>query len=291
MEIFLGLTSALFWGTMYFISRFPTRSIGAIQTGLYASIISFTILGTYLLVSGELFNRIEAIAVSVWGWLLVAATLNTFSSLADFYAVGVGKLTIVTPIIANYGVVTVLISLAAGESLKPLQFVGIGLATVGIAMVAGISRRKRIRIDGEPGEREGMLWAMASAIGYGAAYWIIGTEVTPSLGGIVPAWIFRLNALLILIGLLIFRQNKKPLQLPPVKIWMYILAISVLNSGAIIASFVGYTIGNVGVVTTLASMYVAVTVLLAWWYLKERLLPAQWLGIIAILFAVVLVAQ
>jgi uncharacterized membrane protein len=48
--------------------------------------------------------------------------------------------------------------------------------------------------------------------------------------------------------------------------------------------------GQISVVSVLASLYGAVTVLLAWIFLRERLDMSQWFGIVMIFVGVVLVS-
>jgi uncharacterized membrane protein len=49
-------------------------------------------------------------------------------------------------------------------------------------------------------------------------------------------------------------------------------------------------IGPVSVVSVLASLYGAVTVLLSWIFLRERLERSQWLGIVLIFVGIVCVS-
>ena len=68
------------------------------------------------------------------------------------------------------------------------------------------------------------------------------------------------------------------------------------DSGALLdtLAFVAFNLGigsaYTSIVTALASLFSAVTVLLAWAILRERLAPAQWAGVAVILAGVLLVS-
>jgi drug/metabolite transporter (DMT)-like permease len=58
---------------------------------------------------------------------------------------------------------------------------------------------------------------------------------------------------------------------------------------AFLSVAIGYTTDQVSVVSVLASLFSAVTVLLAWIFLHEKLQWSQWLGIVIIFLGVSLV--
>jgi drug/metabolite transporter (DMT)-like permease len=58
---------------------------------------------------------------------------------------------------------------------------------------------------------------------------------------------------------------------------------------AFLSVAIGYTTDQVSVVSVLASLFSAVTVLLAWIFLREKLQWSQWLGIVIIFLGVSLV--
>jgi drug/metabolite transporter (DMT)-like permease len=67
-------------------------------------------------------------------------------------------------------------------------------------------------------------------------------------------------------------------------------SIAVVDSLAWLAFNTGERLHFTTVVTSLASLFSVVTILLAWLLLKERLARIQWLGIAVILFGVLMVS-
>ncbi|MGC2269415.1 MAG: DMT family transporter, partial [Candidatus Acidiferrales bacterium] len=80
------------------------------------------------------------------------------------------------------------------------------------------------------------------------------------------------------------------IRLPRGGVWWLLLAVGVLDTAAFVANNAGLSTGQVSVVSVLASLYGAVTVLLSWIFLRERLELSQWLGIVLIFAGVVMVS-
>ena len=67
--------------------------------------------------------------------------------------------------------------------------------------------------------------------------------------------------------------------------------MGVLDTGAFILNNLGMQLEQVSVVSVLASLYGAVTVLCAAIFLRERLTRWQWLGIVAIFAGIALISR
>ena len=65
------------------------------------------------------------------------------------------------------------------------------------------------------------------------------------------------------------------------------MGASLLDTTAFVSNNIGLTTEQVSVVTGLSSLFGAVTLLLAWIFLREWLMAQQWLGIGLILVGVV----
>ena len=63
-----------------------------------------------------------------------------------------------------------------------------------------------------------------------------------------------------------------------------------MDTAAFVANNAGLKTGQVSVVSVLASLYGAMTVLLSWIFLRERLERCQWLGIVLIFAGIVFVS-
>ncbi|HEY7779459.1 MAG TPA: DMT family transporter [Ktedonobacterales bacterium] len=80
------------------------------------------------------------------------------------------------------------------------------------------------------------------------------------------------------------------LHIPRWAFWCYLVPTAVLDTGANVAYNIGVRGSLIAVVSVLSSLFTAVTVLLAWALLRERLSRRQWLGVALILLGVALVS-
>ncbi|MGA8023452.1 MAG: DMT family transporter, partial [Candidatus Acidiferrales bacterium] len=107
-------------------------------------------------------------------------------------------------------------------------------------------------------------------------------------GSAVSVWVMRLTVLVSLA--VVAAPVGQSIQLPRGGVWWLLLAVGVLDTAAFVANNAGLSTGQVSVVSVLASLYGAVTVLLSWIFLRERLERSQWLGIVLIFGGVVMVS-
>jgi drug/metabolite transporter (DMT)-like permease len=130
-------------------------------------------------------------------------------------------------------------------------------------------------------------WALVAAVSYGIDFWLLGIYIVPVFGGIMPVWIIRLTTICTLA--LAAKPVRQTLRWPPRRAWWLLVPIGILDTMAFLSVAIGYTTDQVSVVSVLASLFSAVTVLLAWIFLREKLQWSQWLGIVIILLGVSLV--
>lgn len=295
MGILLGLLAALFWGISDFLVRYSARLIGAYRTLLFMQFTGLVGLTIYLVVTGELARSIINNTWQIWVWAGLVALLSTLSSLSLYRAFEIGLLMVVSPITGGYAIVTVVLSLLSGERISTIHMVGIIVVLLGATCVATVFgesvEEEEKREKGEKrfsgGLSRGVGWAILAALGFGFAFWVLGFKVTPVLGGIIPAWLTHLVGPSVLI--LFAPLARQSIRLPLGRVWWYLAVISVVDTAAFVAYSFGLTLDQVAVVSVLGSLYSAVTVILAWIFIRERLQWSQWLGIGVVFVGIVLV--
>jgi len=287
MGIIFGLCAAIFWGMGDFFARHATHRIGTYRTLFFIQFVGLAGLSIYLFATGQLVALFEHTSWQPWIWAALAAILNIVASLALYRAFEVGTLSLVSPIAASYAAVTVILSFFSGEVLSALQNCAIVVTLLGVIIVSTpFGRREKPSL--KHGGIRGIQWALIAAICYGLTFWILGFYVSPALGSIVPVWCIRLMTPCVL--LLCAPAVKQKLTLPRGSVWWLILANGIIDTLGYIAYTTGMTAsGDISTVTILSSLYSAVTILLAWIFLRERLQRSQWLGILVVFCGIVLI--
>ncbi len=193
-------------------------------------------------------------------------------------------LSVVSPIASAFGAVTAGIAIATGQLPSPAVLAGLGLTAVGIA-AACIAPSDDGAADRSLAS--GVGWAVLAAVALGASFYGLD-DVGQRVGAIWAVAGYRLVA----IPLLWWTPGPPAdeQQPPPRSPVGLALGIAALDSGGMVAYAVGSASGDVSTVAVLASLFSAVTIVLAQIGLRERLAPWQWAGVAAILVGVGLVS-
>jgi drug/metabolite transporter (DMT)-like permease len=292
LGVILGLTGALCWGMADFAARFASRRVGAYRTLFFMQFFGFIALSVYLKFTGG-FSHV-APGWQPWALTVAAGLLNVTASLSLYHSFEIGVMSIVGPVSSSYPALTVALSIASGERINALRGIGIAVTLAGVILAAmsfaskiddpadsgGVSSRSRLS--------RGVGWAILAAMGFGVMFWFLGFHVVPLVGDAVSVWVMRLTALVSLA--VVASPARQSIRLPHGGVWWMLAAVGFMDTAAFVANNAGLHIGPVSVVSVLASLYGAVTVLLAWIFLRERLERSQWLGIILIFVGIVCVS-
>lgn len=295
IAIVLGLIGAVCWGVADFCARFAARRIGAFRTLLFMQIVGLAAMTAFLEWSSRGISPV-APGWRPWAFAALAGVLSTVGSLALYYAFQVGVMSIVAPISSSYPAITVVLAFLSGERLRPLRAAGLGAIIAGVILAAtsfaALSGNSAAGVGEAHASRahlsRGVGWSIFAAVVFGFMFWWLGFHVVPLTGSAVSVWLIRLST----IGTLavVAAPARQSLKLPRGSVWWLIAAVGLTDTAAYFANNAGMASGHVSVVSVLASLYGAVTVLLSWIVLHERLEGSQWLGIALIFLGIVLVS-
>lgn len=299
MEIILGLTAAVCWGTSDFCARFASRSIGAYRTLMLMQIFGGVVLTLYLWRTGE-WAHLATFGLRPWIFAILGSLINAAASLALFHAFEIGTMSVAAPVSSAYPAVTVTLSLMSGERLSAIHGAGVAVIFVGVILaalslsppaegggpnsIAAVESKETAALSESTQTRlvRGAGWAILSALGFGVMFWWFGFHVVRDIGGAASVWVARLTSFFALLFAAV--PLRRDISLPRGNVWWLLAVVGLVDTAAFVANNVGMQLGHVSIVSVLSSLYGAVTVLLGAIFVREPLRKTQWCGI-ALIFA------
>ncbi|GHP01044.1 hypothetical protein KSF_110910 [Reticulibacter mediterranei] len=279
MGILFGLLAAICFGLADFVATHATRRIGVLRSLAAIQLLGVFVVGAVLLVTQQ---HAPPLDPSAWGIAVGISIINFIGTVLLYRAFTIGTLSLVSPIASGFAVVTAILAFSSGERPPILPLAGTALLVVGVIVVS------RTRNTSNATALAGVPEALGASLCFGFYFWMLNS-VTPTLGAFWPVWITRLVQLLCALLMLTVRG---PFELKLLwKASPLLLIATVLDSGALLAFNLGIGQTYTTVTTALTSLYSAVTVLLAWLFLRERLSSGQWAGVGVILAGVLLVSM
>jgi uncharacterized membrane protein len=215
-------------------------------------------------------------------WTTLLAILvgvdNAVATLILYKGFEVGRLSIVSPIASTAPVVAILLAVTfLRESVTQTRLVGITLVIVGIVLVSIQST------EGDVSKK------IAKGTGYAVCFMLLGgfllfglKPISIVLGVFLPVLIMRWVGIPVLAIPFLATRSKRS----GTSAFRLIVAVAFFDTFANVAYTLGVSTGTVTIVSTLGGMFSAITVLLAWAVLKEKLSLHQIIGFIAIVLGV-----
>ena len=291
MGILLGLLTALTWGASDFLARFATHRIGTLRTMLYMQGTGFVLLSLALPALGGWGHLHDGSGWHPWAWGAFAGCINAVSTLSLYRSFEIGKMAVVAPLSASYPALTIALSILTGERLTIPRLAGILLTMLGVILVA----RGEIEPDKNDAEAmrrsgKGLGWAMASAVGFGLLFWLLGKYIVPRVGAPQTVWMIRLTSIILTSAVMLI--GRQPMKLPAKSgVAKVVWGMGLLDTSAFVLSNRGMQLEQVAVVSVLGSLYGAITVALAAIFLREHVAKWQWAGIVAIFAGILLISR
>ncbi len=275
LGIFYALTSAASWGTGDFSGGYATRSRDQYQVLYLMTIPGIVILAVIAWGVGEPFPGAADIL-----WASSAGLVGAFGLASLYRGLSIGSAAVVAPTAAVIGaglpVAFSALSLGLPEGKK---FLGFLLAMVGIWLT---SRHE----DGqEEAHRKGLNHAFIAGICFGA-YFILVAQVRQDL--IFGPLAFAKTASLIIAAVIILLRGDR---LPVLPGSPATLMAGVFDAGGNVFFMLAREYTRLDVAAVLASMYPAVTVLLAGLILHEKASLSQLRGVFLCLVAIALISS
>jgi drug/metabolite transporter (DMT)-like permease len=278
-----GVMTALSWGGSDFTARFVSHRIGHL-----AALLGTLAVGALLL---TLYAAIDATpprwAAAPWSLILIASVGLLAGTFWLYEAIGRGPVSIVAPIASAFPALVVAMALAFGAQPTLLQWLGMALVMGGTVIVARSTGRF---IDEDKRSRRALrytvLVAFASAVAFAASVFA-AQRLVPGFGNLHTAWITRLVSLVLLLAVLALTRAWPGV---PGRFLPWLGLQGALDSGGYLALYAGSAGADAHIAAVTSSAYGAVTTVLAWLFLGEKVGPPQWLGLVLITVGVALLS-
>lgn len=276
ISIVAGLGAALCWATGTLCAAQASRRIGALSVLAWVMVIGLTVTAPIAVVSGVP-RGLHGVEVT---WFVLAGAGNVAGLLLAYEGMRRGKVSIVAPISSTEGAIAALLAVATGEALGVSSGILLGLIAAGVVLASLTSS----------GDEDGghpvaaSLLAAAAACSFGVSLFATArvSNALPLVWAVIPPRI--VGAAAVALPLLAARRVRIERAVVPL----------VLTSGLCeVAGFAAYSLGarhSVAVSAVLASQFAAFAALAAFVLFRERLRPAQVVGISTIALCVALLS-
>jgi len=266
----LGLLAAVGFGLSDVTGAVAARRVSALTVTFGMQVVGLIVLLPALaLFPGE--PSVPAFALGALG-----GGTGTLGLVLYFRLMAVGPMGVISPLAALVGAAVPVAwgVLLAGDPLGPRQLVGIALglaAVVAVAYVPGISIR-------QSGAR-GPLAALLAGGGFGLFF--VALDATPDGSGLWPLLGARMASIALSAAVATARRRN----LAPGGVTGLITVSGLGDMTANVLFLQATRVGLLSLVSLLASLFPVVALLIARWWLHERLTSVQAAGVLAALFA------
>jgi len=272
--ILFGLSSAFSWGAGDFSGGLASKRTSAYTVVVISQFVSLLILvGGIYLVSNESFSMEAAI------WGAIAGVCGAVGLVALYTGLARGPMGVVAPLTAVIAaVVPVLYSIFQSGLPATSDLLGIIAALGAVWVISSGKGEAKVQI-------ANLGLPVLAGLGFGLFFILIARASAQAV--IWPLIFARSSSVLIilLIGLLLARIDRPALNQLPL-----IALAGVFDTAGNILYILATRYGRLDLAVVLSSLYPAATVFLASIVLKERLTRRQWVGVILVILAVVLIA-
>ena len=278
----LALGSAVLYGSADFFGGLTARRANTVATVFWSQLA-----GLVLLLPVLPFLPAAIVSSRDWVWGFVAGFSGGIGVALLYRALAVGTMAVVAPTTAVIAaMIPVLFAFATGERLRPLTFVGVGLALVAIFLVSRPPSAENAASQKQRGFPPGFGLALLSGVSVGIFF--LSLARTSMHAGMWPLIAARISSIS-LFGVIAVAA-KRTLRMDRTATGTATLG-GALDMAANAVYMTAARVGPLSIVVTLASLYPASTVLLARWILHEHLSRTQLVGIASALVAVVLIVS
>ena len=272
LSVVLGLLTATFFASTSLISSRSVKVIGSASSLAWTMAVGLVITVPFVIASGVPANLGASLP-----WMALAGLGNVLGILLAGFALRVGKVGVVAPILATGGAISALISALLGESIAPI------VAFLLLVIVGGVVL-SAIAPDPAPLENERPVYAVVVTV-LAAVCIGVGLFSTGNLSGDLPlSWVLLpprlVGVVVLLLPLLVTRRLQITRETVPMVVAMGFTEV---------IGYVCFAIGaqyQLAVMSVFASQFAPIAAVAAYFLFRERLGRLQITGVVVIVLGV-----
>ncbi len=280
--ILFAITAMLSWGTADFFAKKAIDKVGYKTSLLLNQLVAFI----PLIILSVIFFKLPPLSVELVLITISAGILGIIAYIFLYRGFQKGNVSVVSPISASWSVITTILAVFLfQETLTLLQIVGIITVFIGIffASTNFAELKKSIRQGRSSGISDGLI----SMAAWGITYTLL-RPITFAFGPLIALLFLRITAITILFS---YTQiSKTKFSFPTQLIFVFIALAGLLDLLGFVAFNFSISTAFLSIVGPVAATYPAVTVVLAYLFLKEKIVGNQKIGVIAILAGLALIS-
>jgi len=277
--VIYGLVAAFGWGLSDLWAAIAGRRMGSGRTVLVAQVAAAALVSLIVVFARPDMSRLHIVIP----WLIPAAFIGAAAFATLYRGLQLGPIAVVSPILASYAVVPVLLSvILLGESLGALGVAGVAV-TIGGAVLTSTDLRADVRALRSHGRFPGLPWAIASTLLFGGATYVTGWA-SKEAGFLPTLWFGHVSMMTVFLlgGLVVWlRSSSRPPEgrEPTRRVIGLAVLVGVVELLGTIAYARGAEVGLVSIVTAASATYPLIPVFGGVALLNERPAPTQYLGV------------
>jgi transporter family protein len=281
LSILAGLGAMFGWGISDFFAGLFSKKIGNFKTFFWSQLAALLFATLLILFFVTHFN-IPALIVFL---LLVAAIFYAAAYLLFYKGFELGNISVVSATINLWAVFTMLFAfIFLGQRLSGLQFMGVIMIIAGVTLVtlkwSDIKNRNSHLL-------KGVRETVAAAVLFGI-FWNLSDVITNEIGWLLTTFFVKVGIILFLLLFSLFMKRELTIAKTSIQTKLMVVLVGVLEAAAVTSFNWGLSIGDVILVTPIASALTIVTITMALVILKEKITLIQGMGIVIAIVGIIL---
>lgn len=270
-----GLGAAFGWGIADLFAALSGRRIGAWATVVIAQGASAVLVSGVVLLVGSDLGGLGSVA----GWLVPSSLLAAVAYFALYRALELGPIAVVSPVLASYAVVPVLLAVALlSESLEGSQVAGVTVTIAGAVLTSTDLRALRAGTHSMPA---GLPWAIVSTALFGVAAFIVAWA-SQQAGWLPTMWLARSSSAVLFVVAAVAIGMRGGRTLPavsPLPALAFASLLGFIDLSGTLSYARGAEVGLISIVTAVSATYPIIPVFGGVALFGERPAPNQFVGV------------